>query len=239
MSTSSSITSILPLEVETVLSSGETASSGIHRVPLCGARAAGSFKPRKFEVKAGATARTAEYFDRTAMFLHDTVADRKAEAGALAGGLGSEERIVDAVQVLWSDAVAGIDHVDARAAVIGCRLHFQHSPSLHGVPRIEEQIQKHLLQLSRIAVHRGQCWLESRTHFDARLFHLMLDQRKSFLDYAVKIHFAELGRRGPREVQQAVDDFAGAEGLLSDLLEHARFLLILGHLLGQHLRVTG
>ena len=50
------------------------------------------------------------------MLLNDTVADRKAEAGDFARGLGGEERIVDAVQVLGSNAAARIGdiHLGAR-----------------------------------------------------------------------------------------------------------------------------
>ncbi len=76
-------------------------------------------------------------------------------------------------------------------------------------------------------------------HFDARLFQLMLDQRQGFLNHPVQIHFHEFGGRGARKIQQRIDDLAGAEGLLGDLVEQLRFLLVAGNLLGQHLRVGG
>src|SRR5690242_11624761 len=99
MSASSSITRILPLG-DAPVDSSAVASSGIHRLPLCVTRARRSFGPWKRELKTGAAAGAAEDFDRTAMFLHDTVADRKPQARALARGLGGEEGIVDALHVL-------------------------------------------------------------------------------------------------------------------------------------------
>src|ERR1700730_11585385 len=80
--------------------------------------------------------------------------------------------------------------------------------------------------------------LEPGADFEARFLHLVLDQRERLLNHAVQIDGTELGARRSREVQQAVDDFAGPKSLFGDFLEHARFLLILRHLLGKHLRVT-
>src|SRR5690348_12136325 len=99
MSASSSTTRILPLGVVRVASSG-AATSGIHRVPLRFARAGRDLGPRKLEVKTGSAARPAEDLDGAAMFLNDTVGDRKTQPGALARGFGGKERIVDAIQVL-------------------------------------------------------------------------------------------------------------------------------------------
>ena len=53
---------------------------------------------------------------------------------------------------------------------------------------------------------------------------LMLQQRKRFLDHLVQVHFAERGGGSAREIQQRIDDLAGAEGLLGDLVEDERFL---------------
>ncbi len=50
-----------------------------------------------------------------------------------------------------------------------------------------------------------------RADFHAGFLDLMLDQRQRLLDDPVEIHLAEVGGRGAREVQQAVDDFARAE----------------------------
>ena len=55
----------------------------------------------------------------------------------------------------------------------------------------------------------------------------------------IQIESRELGCAGAGKVEQAVDDFRGAEGLLRDLVQQRRHPLIAAHLLGQHLRVGG
>ena len=47
----------------------------------------------------------------------------------------------------------------------------------------------------------------------------MRDQRKRFLDHLVQVHFAKFRRARAREIQQVIDDLAGAEGLLDDLFD--------------------
>src|SRR5271169_4948377 len=115
MSASSSITSTLPLEVDT--GSSLVTVSDIHGLPLFAARPVGCFGPRKFNLETRATARTAEHFNGTAVLLNDAVAHREPQASAFARGFGCKERIVDAVQVLLSDAVSRVPDFDPRAAL--------------------------------------------------------------------------------------------------------------------------
>ncbi len=65
----------------------------------------------------------------------------------------------------------------------------------------------------------------------------MLQQRERFLNYAIQLHFGEFRGRRAREIQQRIDNLAGAESLPRDLFQNARLLLIFRHLLGQHLGV--
>src|SRR5579863_533042 len=168
MSASSSITRILPLTVESV-SSGGTAISGIHRIPLGFARPAPGFRPRQLQVEPGPAAGMAEHFNRTAVLLYDAVGNRKPQSGALARRLGGKERVVNAMQVFWSDAVARVDHVNVRATVIRGRPDLEHAAAFHGVPSVQKKVQKHLLQLSRVAMNRRQHGIERRPHFYAAL----------------------------------------------------------------------
>ena len=55
--------------------------------------------------------------DVAVVALHDRVHDREAEAGALAGRLGREERVEDVVQVLRRNADAGVAELELDAAV--------------------------------------------------------------------------------------------------------------------------
>ena len=116
---------------------------------------------------------------------------------------------------------------------------FEDAARLHRIPRIQKQIQKYLLQLARIAFHRIEMRIEFRAHLDARLLQLMLQKRQRFLNHAIELHFGQFRGRSPREVQQRIDDFTGAERLARNLFENARLLFIFRHLLGQHLRVGG
>src|SRR5882724_1090841 len=177
MSASSSITRILPLGEETVGSSA-AAISGIHRLPLCVPGACRRLRPWKREVETGTAAGAAENFDRTAMFLHDTVADREPEARPLARGFGGEEGIVNAMKVLRCYAVAGVDDFHARAAVFGRCRHFEHAAGLHGVAGVQKQVEKHLLQLARVTVNRRKRGVEMRADLDAGFLDLMLHERQ-------------------------------------------------------------
>ena len=55
----------------------------------------------------------------------------------------------------------------------------------------------------------------------------------------VEVEAGELRAAGAGEVQQAVDDLGGTEGLLGDLFEHGSEALVVAHVLGEHLRVAG
>ena len=116
---------------------------------------------RKFHTERGAAAAPVGDFDRAAMLLNDTVGHRKSQAGAFARALGGEERIVDAVQILRRDAVAGVGDFDARRPVLRAQVRTSSvPPRCHGVARVQEQIQEHLLQLAGVAVTGGQIRIE-------------------------------------------------------------------------------
>ena len=67
----------------------------------------------------------------------------------------------------------------------------------------------------------------------------MGDQRKCFFHYAIDINIGKFGGAGARKVKEIIYDFAGAEGLLDDLVDNVVPGIILGHLLGKHLNVVG
>src|SRR5256885_7559570 len=67
----------------------------------------------------------------------------------------------------------------------------------------------------------------------------MGDQGESLFNHAIYIDIGKLGGPGAREIQKIVDDFAGTESLLDDLVDDAVARIVTGHLLGQHLYVIG
>ena len=92
-----------------------------------------------------------------AVRAHDSVADAQSEAGALAHFFRREKRIEDAVDL--RDARAVVAETISILSERCDRLDFDFPGAprfLHGVVRIVQDVQKHLLQLVRIADHHGQ-----------------------------------------------------------------------------------
>src|SRR5580692_834537 len=193
--------------------------------------------------ESGSLARMTLHANLAGMFLDDAVGDGEAQTGA-AGlafarrSLGGKERIVDALNVLGSDAASGVGHRYADTLSIE-RGHAQCAAARHSVFGVQEQIQEHLLQSSRIALNGGQLGLEYVFHLDLGDLELVFQQRQRLSDYFVYIHIADLAAASAREIQQIVHDFRGTEGLPRDLLQQTGLLRIALQLLAEHLGVGG
>ena len=110
----------------------------------------------EFDVEGCALAGSGANINFSSVLFDYTVADRKPQTGAAAAGLGGEKRIENAMDVLARNARAGVDNFHFNAAVVRGGAHFQHSAAGHGVARVQEEIQKYLLQLVRGAAHGRQ-----------------------------------------------------------------------------------
>ena len=156
------------------------------------------------------------------MLLNDTVGHRKPEAGAFLRALGGEERIVDAVQVLGGDAVAGIGDFDCARQRLRAQVRTSSVPPPAMASRaFRNRFRNTCCSLPALPCTGGRSGIEVGLHLDAGLLQLVLQQRERLLDHAVQVDVAEGGGGGAREVQQRIDDLAGAEGLLGDLVEDA------------------
>src|SRR5271157_2875799 len=236
MAASSSMINTEPSEANSSLPAAirPTAVSGIDRLPQHG----------KFHRERRTSAGPAVHANLPGVFLNDAVGNGKSQPSTTAVAslrrglvLGCEKWIVDAVNMFLRDTRARVGNDDLHVvAVIGAD--HQRATRWHGVFRVEKQVQKHLLQLARVAVDGWQPRLQVRLHLDARGLELVIEQRQRVLDHAVQIDVSKFGARGAREVQQTVDNLGGAEGLARDLLQQRRLLLIPMHLLGEHLRIT-
>ena len=109
----------------------------------------------------------------------------------------------------------------------------------HGVLRVQHQVEDDLLQLAVVAVNARKLRIEVGLDANLRGLELMFQQSERVAQQFVEIDARELRAAGAREVEQAIDDLRGAEGLLRDLFEHRGEPLIVAHVLGQHLRVAG
>src|SRR5215472_2546704 len=145
MAGSSSITSTLPLEIAASTSRGG-ASDGIDKLP--GRRF--HLKPGEFQVEQRAARARIGNLDRAAVFLDDAIGDGEAQARAFARGLGRKERVVNAVEVFGGNAGARIADIHAGAGLLAPRAYGERAAALHGVTRIQEQVQEDLLQLAGI-----------------------------------------------------------------------------------------
>src|ERR1700683_3532192 len=90
--------------------------------------------------------------DFGAMLTNDAVADAQAQAGALADFLGGEKRIEDSLGMRDARAVVAKCDFDLSVAVRRGNLYFPRAPHfLNGIVRVVQNVQKHLLQLVRVA----------------------------------------------------------------------------------------
>src|SRR5271156_994100 len=109
----------------------------------------------KFEIKGSPRADMTLHVNFSGVLLDDAVGYGEPKACATPFSLfrrrlGREERVVDALQVLWSNACPGIRNSDTYVAIDFSR-NAQRSTPVHRVLRIEKEIQKDLLQFARIA----------------------------------------------------------------------------------------
>src|ERR1700675_4426846 len=194
----------------------------------------GEFKPERCSL---ARRRPDVYFAR--MLFYNAVAHRKTQPGAASGGLGGEEGIENTVEVLRRNTRAGVGDLDFHGTVLRGGAHLNHSAVGHGVARIHEQIQEHLLKARDGAEHGRQLLLVILDHVHARGLKRVLHESQGFFEHGIQVHFDEFGRAGAGEVEKIVDDFAGAEGLLDDALDGFLPRIVGGDLLGEHLDVVG
>src|SRR4029077_3213530 len=109
---------------------------------------------RQHEAEAGALVDFALHLDLSAVRGDDAMADGEPERGALAHGLGGEERAEDLVQVLARDAYAGVGHGEGhRIAAFPPRLDLDPPPGRRGVEGVHEEGEQGLAQLALVRGH--------------------------------------------------------------------------------------
>jgi len=109
------------------------------------------------DAEARAAARFAAHVDAAVVLLDDAVGERQAQAGAATHGLGREERVEDARQMLGSDAAAVVLDLDPDL-VPGVAAAHDDQAALRAdrLGRVDEQVQEHLIELRRQALDVGQ-----------------------------------------------------------------------------------
>src|SRR6185312_2218199 len=192
--------------------------------------------------------------DRAGVLLHDSIGDREAQARTLAVALRGitlrcKERIVDAAEhgLGHADAVVLHAQVDGCAGVVRGDADARGLAALERVLGVQDEVDEDLLQLAAVARDLGQRSIEGGDNLDVRGSKLVFEQEGCVAHDGVEIDAAELARTHAREVEQAVDNLRGAEGLLRDLVEDGLQASVRGficaqlfaELLAQHLGVAG
>jgi len=101
------------------------------------------------------------------------------------------------------------------------RVDLENALWLHGVPCVEEEIQKYLLELALIAANRFEIGVQLYLHLYARFAKLMFEQGERFFDHGVDPHLSQIRGPGAREVEQRIHNLARPECLAGNFLQHA------------------
>src|SRR6266571_3244987 len=152
------------------------------------------------------------------------VTDGEAETGAL--GLGGKERREDFPQDLRRDAGAGIGNADPDPLL---PLFFQRSagdgeyaPLPHCLERIQDQIEKHLLDLFGVHIDGGEIFIEFQPFFHVLPSPVLGGEHESFLQDGVHVDAGRLGLGRFAEKEQVIDRFVEPLDLFKDFVDDFR-----------------
>jgi len=114
------------------------------------------------------------------------------------------------------NAGAGIRHFDFDAAIVRGSANFQHSSGGHGITRVQEKVQEDLLQLVGRPADGRKRFAKLLHHLNMRGFQGVGHKRQRLFHDAVTSMSVASAAPVREKIEQIVDDFAGAEGLLDD-----------------------
>ena len=164
---------------------------------------------------------------------NDVMAQRQAEAGALAGRLGGKERVENFLprRVGYAGAVVAHPDLDPVAQCPGGHPQARLEPRLaraqlafaHRVKAVPEQIQQNPGDLLRVKVDLADRRVEIPVQGDVetRPFGAcpMIGEVQAFFDERVQVRRASLAGPGARMQQHVLDDAVGAPAVLDDFAE--------------------
>ena len=162
--------------------------------------------------------------DPPAVLLDDAVADRQAEARALARLLRREERVEDAAQRLGAHAGAAVAERRRHGAVATPRADAQRalrrsSVGAHRLLGVDDDVQEHLLDLVRVEHRLRQRRVELQLGLDVADAQVVVAQLQHALDERVEVRRLLLRPAPARERQQVRHDLRCALGLAVDRLD--------------------
>ena len=110
----------------------------------------------KFQTKTGTAPQLAIDFNDAVVFLNNSVGDREPQPRPFLGTFGAEERIIDSRQIFGRDTLPCVGDFDVGKTALGPSSNGKRSARRHRVTRIDEEVQKYLLQFSRVAAYGRQ-----------------------------------------------------------------------------------
>ncbi len=159
--------------------------------------------------------------DRAAEPLDDAEADRQPEPRALAHGLGGEEGVENAAQVLGRDPRAGVGHFhDGQLLRRVGRGRDPDGPvgfAVVGVDGVGDQVEEDLLQLGGVGEQRRQGGIQFGEKLDAAAAGFALHQFDHLPQEAVEVHLFDQGLGATRKAQEVLGDALAALHLDVDL----------------------
>src|SRR5207248_5003411 len=148
------------------------------------------------------------------MLLGDLLREREAEAGA--AFLGGEERIEDPTEPLGRDPRTGVAELDEDVAVGEARPDEDGAAPRHGLPRVADEIQEQLADLSHVGEHLGKVPGEALLEGDAGGGQLGADEVEEVAHRLVELGTHELRLGKARVAQVLLGDDGEAVDLAHD-----------------------
>src|SRR5689334_20794016 len=147
--------------------------------------------------------------ERTAVrLLYNFPRNRESQARAHAHRLGGEALRKDLWPVFGPDSTTAVGYRNVDPVALATRAYRDFTLTLYRLPRIYQDIQEHLIEHARVALHRRQL-AQVGLDRDAVL-ELAVRQLQRVLDLLVQVHLAQVCALHARERLQAANHFRNA-----------------------------
>lgn len=163
----------------------------------------------EFHNKGGTAFGGAGHLDAAAMTLNNPIDNGQTQAGAFPGRLGGKKRVENLIPDRSRDSTASIRKSQNHPVFGSVRLAGDSNPpsAPHGIRRIQQQIGKNLMQLTRIADDLGEVRVQLLYYFNIMKQSLVFNQIDTTADDAVRIKEGSLFQGLTAKFQQAGDNF--------------------------------
>src|SRR5579872_7363810 len=141
--------------------------------------------------KLAALSHRAADFNTTVVVLDDAVGEREAEAGAIA--FGGVKRPENVGQILGRDAASGVADHDAGTTLSRTDLDPYCAWTIHRLNCVQEQIQKHLVNLIAVMLDLGKAGCLLQFNLDRSGEYLLTRQHHGVFNRGIEVAPANFG----------------------------------------------